>query len=172
MDQAAVFARSEIVHSSDLQLIPTRLARHRSPDTPVAPSKAAAPPENQEPFPTWAEPLAPIDHLADALPQGAFDEASEEESAGDVPLPARSPERGAAPASSGGEHPFVVTVPIGTPLAEVERLLILTTLKAADGNKQRAARILGISRRGLYVRLAAYGEHVSVSEVSETVVAS
>jgi len=55
------------------------------------------------------------------------------------------------------DHPMVVRVAIGTTMAEVERLLILKTLKAASGNKQRAARILGISRRGLYVRLAAYG---------------
>jgi len=55
------------------------------------------------------------------------------------------------------DHPMVVRVAIGTPMAEVERLLILKTLKAAAGNKQRTARILGISRRGLYVRLASYG---------------
>jgi DNA-binding NtrC family response regulator len=56
------------------------------------------------------------------------------------------------------DHPMVVSVPLGTPVAEVERLLILKTLEASAGNKQRAARVLGISRRGLYVRLALYGD--------------
>jgi DNA-binding NtrC family response regulator len=64
----------------------------------------------------------------------------------------------------GGDHPMVVCVRIGTPVAEVERLLILKTLKAASGNKQRAARILGISRRGLYVRLASYGDVTPVPD--------
>jgi DNA-binding NtrC family response regulator len=49
-------------------------------------------------------------------------------------------------------------------VAEAERLLILKTLKAASGNKQRAARILGISRRGLYVRLASYGAFTSAQD--------
>ena len=38
--------------------------------------------------------------------------------------------------------PVVLRIPVGTPLAEAERLLILKTLEVADGNKQRAARIL------------------------------
>jgi DNA-binding NtrC family response regulator len=63
-----------------------------------------------------------------------------------------------------GEHPLVVRVPIGTPVAEVERLLILSTLKGAAGNKQRTARILGISRRGLYVRLASYRDGTSAQD--------
>jgi DNA-binding NtrC family response regulator len=64
------------------------------------------------------------------------------------------------------DHPQVVCVSIGTPVAEVERLLILKTLKAASGNKQRAARILGISRRGLYVRLASYRDFASARDES------
>ena len=62
------------------------------------------------------------------------------------------------------EHPLVLRIPVGTPLAEAERLLILKTLEVSDGNKQRAARILGISRRGLYTKLAAYGEHIPADE--------
>jgi DNA-binding NtrC family response regulator len=67
-------------------------------------------------------------------------------------------------AAGGGDHPMVVCVPVGTPVAEAERLLILKTLKASAGNKQRAARILGISRRGLYVRLALYGDTAALEE--------
>jgi hypothetical protein len=51
-------------------------------------------------------------------------------------------------------------LPVGTRLADAERKLILMTLEAVRGNKQRAARVLGISRRGLYSKLQAYGEHV------------
>jgi DNA-binding NtrC family response regulator len=67
----------------------------------------------------------------------------------------------------GGDHPMVVCVPVGTPMAEAERLLILKTLKASAGNKQRAARILGISRRGLYVRLALYGDAAALDAVDD-----
>ena len=55
---------------------------------------------------------------------------------------------------------------MGTTLAEAERLLIIKTLEVAEGNKQRAARILGISRRGLYTKLASYGEHVPADEAT------
>ena len=43
------------------------------------------------------------------------------------------------------------------PLEEVEKATILTTLKAADGNKSEAARRLGITRRTLHKKLKAYG---------------
>jgi DNA-binding NtrC family response regulator len=67
--------------------------------------------------------------------------------------PARDP-------GEAGEHPLVLRLPVGTRLADAERQLILLTLEAVRGNKQRAARVLGISRRGLYSKLQAYGEHV------------
>ena len=65
--------------------------------------------------------------------------------------PPASQRKGAA---SQDEHPLVLRIPVGTTLAEAERLLIIKTLEVAEGNKQRAARILGISRRGLYTKLA------------------
>jgi DNA-binding NtrC family response regulator len=64
------------------------------------------------------------------------------------------------------DHSMLVRVLFGTPVAEVERLLILTTLKAASGNKQRTARILGVSLRGLYTRLASYGGFTSTQDES------
>jgi DNA-binding NtrC family response regulator len=63
------------------------------------------------------------------------------------------------------DHPMVVRIPIGTPVVEAERLLILKTLEAVSGNKQFTARILGISRRGLYTRLISY-RHDSVVDGS------
>jgi DNA-binding NtrC family response regulator len=65
------------------------------------------------------------------------------------------------------EHPLVLRLPVGTRLADAERKLILLTLEAVGGNKQRAARVLGISRRGLYSKLQAYGEHVGGQEAQE-----
>ena len=50
----------------------------------------------------------------------------------------------------------VVTVKIGTPIAEVERRLIMATLRHCDGNKAKAAELLGVSLKTLYNRLGAY----------------
>ena len=44
----------------------------------------------------------------------------------------------------------------GTPLLEVEKTMIIQTLKAVKGNKLKAANILGISRRSLYNKLEEY----------------
>jgi two-component system response regulator HydG len=44
-------------------------------------------------------------------------------------------------------------VPVGTPLEEVERLLIRETLRTTGGNKQRAASLLGIATRTIYRKL-------------------
>src|SRR6185437_2121071 len=71
------------------------------------------------------------------------------------------------PQRDGGDHPLVLRLPVGTRLADAERKLILLTLEAVRGNKQRAARVLGISRRGLYSKLQAYGEHVGSQEAQE-----
>ena len=70
------------------------------------------------------------------------------------------------------DHPLVLRLPVGTRLADAERKLILLTLEAVRGNKQRAARVLGISRRGLYSKLQAYGEHVGAHEAPEAPVDS
>jgi hypothetical protein len=78
----------------------------------------------------------------------------------------------AARADADRDHPLVLRLPVGTRLADAERKLILLTLEAVRGNKQRAARVLGISRRGLYSKLQAYGEHVGAHEAPEVPVDS
>ncbi|HRE88260.1 MAG TPA: sigma 54-interacting transcriptional regulator, partial [Myxococcota bacterium] len=45
----------------------------------------------------------------------------------------------------------------GRPLAELERMAIVATLKELNGNKKKTAELLGIDRRTLYNKLAAYG---------------
>jgi DNA-binding NtrC family response regulator len=52
-----------------------------------------------------------------------------------------------------------VAIPIGTPLADVEREMILRTLDEVGGNKTTAAKILGIGARTLYRKLEQYGVH-------------
>jgi DNA-binding NtrC family response regulator len=47
-------------------------------------------------------------------------------------------------------------VKVGTPLAEIERRVILSTLESLDGNKRRTAEVLGISLKTLYNRLNVY----------------
>ncbi len=49
-----------------------------------------------------------------------------------------------------------ITFKPGVPLSEVERTMIVQTLKAVRGNKLKAANILGISRRSLYNKLEEY----------------
>jgi DNA-binding NtrC family response regulator len=50
----------------------------------------------------------------------------------------------------------VVTVPIGTSMAQAERSLILATLRHYDHHKERTAAALGISLKTLYNRLKEY----------------
>jgi DNA-binding NtrC family response regulator len=45
----------------------------------------------------------------------------------------------------------------GTPLAEVEKMLIRQTLTHVTSNREEAARALGISRRALQYKLKEYG---------------
>ena len=50
-----------------------------------------------------------------------------------------------------------LSVRVGTPLEEVEKAVILETLKACSGNKTRAAAVLGITTKTLYAKLRRYG---------------
>ena len=50
----------------------------------------------------------------------------------------------------------IISFKAGTPLSEVEKTMIIQTLKAVNGNKLKAAEILGISRRSLYNKLEDY----------------
>jgi len=60
---------------------------------------------------------------------------------------------GQAPAATGQS----ITVEVGCSLQDMERQLILATLEAMNGHKERAAAILGISHKTLYNRLREYG---------------
>ena len=64
--------------------------------------------------------------------------------------------RAASPVISGS--PVSPTGPALLPLAEVERRHVLRVLQATRGNRERAARILGISRRTLVRMLHRWGD--------------
>jgi DNA-binding NtrC family response regulator len=61
-------------------------------------------------------------------------------------------------ASGPAELGTTLSVRVGSTAATVEQQLILATLAACGGNKQRAADVLGVSLKTLYNRLAAYRE--------------
>ena len=55
------------------------------------------------------------------------------------------------------ESPESLTLPLGVPLEEAEKQLILRTLASVNNNKTRAAEILGISLKTLHNKLHRYG---------------
>lgn len=57
-----------------------------------------------------------------------------------------------------------ILVPVGVPLADANRQLILATLKQCGGVKKAAAEMLGISLKTLYNRLEEYGATEDVDE--------
>jgi len=67
-------------------------------------------------------------------------------------LPDADPERAAAADGPGSR----LEVRVGSSIADVERRLILATLDELNGDKKRAAEILGISLKTLYNRLNVY----------------
>jgi DNA-binding NtrC family response regulator len=64
---------------------------------------------------------------------------------------------GSAPQPAAGGAGAAATLDGGDTLSDVERDHIIDVLARAGGNKARAARMLGLDRRSLYRRLAAYG---------------
>ncbi len=61
--------------------------------------------------------------------------------------------RGASPASPAAGAPGIIAIPLGTPMEEVERLVIRETLRHTRGDKGLAAQILGIAARTIYRKL-------------------
>ena len=59
------------------------------------------------------------------------------------------------------ERPEVIPIKIGTPLEEVEREILVQTLKATKGNKRRAAELLGINVRTIHRKMEGMHEPYS-----------
>ncbi len=126
---------------------------------PVSSPRSPSPPPS---------PLSPVAHEVAVLsPISSIPVSSSPPPVTPLPAAAEPADQEAVRADTDREHPLVLRLPVGTRLADAERKLILLTLEAVRGNKQRAARVLGISRRGLYSKLQAYGEHVGAQEAPE-----
>ena len=67
----------------------------------------------------------------------------------DIQQAASQPARGTGPAAS--------TRLVGKSLEEIERHYIAETLKLTSGNREEAARLLGIGERTLYRKIKEYG---------------
>jgi DNA-binding NtrC family response regulator len=59
------------------------------------------------------------------------------------------------------EKPEIISIKIGTPLDEVEKELLVQTLKATKGNKRRAAELLGINVRTIHRKIEGKDEPFS-----------
>ncbi len=59
--------------------------------------------------------------------------------------------------SASAEDGRSVRIPMGTSMAEAEKLIIRSTLQYAMGNKSRAAEVLGIGRKTLHRKIHDYG---------------
>ncbi|HRI71720.1 MAG TPA: sigma 54-interacting transcriptional regulator, partial [Polyangium sp.] len=176
VEQTALFAAGEIVGAEEVQIgqgrIERRTGRRSAPSiehvatvhSPV--EQDVAPPSLPE-APAGAGGVVPLEPETNDLMTSIIEPVSQPSSSlsptnrASLQTPLEVESREVA------EHPLVLRLPVGTRLADAERKLILLTLEAVRGNKQRAARVLGISRRGLYSKLQAYGEHVGSQEAAE-----
>jgi DNA-binding NtrC family response regulator len=70
-----------------------------------------------------------------------------------------------APAGAHG-HDGGISMPIGATLEEIERTFILATLKHFEGDKRRAADVLGCSLKTLYNKLHAYQRERNAGSVN------
>jgi len=59
-------------------------------------------------------------------------------------------------------RPEMLSIKIGTPLEEVERDVLIQTLKATRGNKRKAAQLLGINVRTIHRKMEGIGDPTSV----------
>jgi DNA-binding NtrC family response regulator len=93
---------------------------------------------------------------ADLLPGGAGRGTEPAPGAASVPVSQHS--GATAPPAVAGSAPAAgeLKVQVGTPLAEVERRLILATLQEFGGDKRRTAHALGIGLKTLYTHLSLY----------------
>jgi DNA-binding NtrC family response regulator len=174
MERAAVFGRSVELGAHELQLVAERLpgpgqmmretaarAPYVSVPVPPQPSPASlefAPPPSS-PMPamgavTLPQPsyVPPLEALSPLMPMPMSAPTPPSYLPPPMPMPAPAPLRSEPPA-----HANAIVIPLGTTIQEAEKALILRTLEHVGGNKQKAARVLGISRRCLYNRLEEYG---------------
>jgi len=65
------------------------------------------------------------------------------------------------------DSPHMISIPVGTPLREVEEMMIRKTLELTQGDKSLTAKLLGINSRTIYRKLKEEGGEVPPSEREE-----
>jgi two-component system response regulator HydG len=91
-----------------------------------------------------------VRELLHAVERAVILARGEQVEVGDLPEGLRGTWSGLGPATS---TPAALTIPPGTPMDEVERLVIRETLRQTRGDKTLAAQILGIAPRTIYRKL-------------------
>jgi two-component system, NtrC family, response regulator AtoC len=71
------------------------------------------------------------------------------------------------PSEAKPDDATIITIHVGTPLAEVERRVTMATLAYCGQVKRKAAQILGVSLKTLYNRLEAYNGKESLAGEEE-----
>jgi len=140
MAQITHFHRDDLVHADHLPI--ERAHSHRVEASAPAAASAPEKPTASQSTPHDPAPGAPV-------PRKVQDDMSEQL------IKART--RIGPNATNLPDDALLVQVTVGTTIDAMERELILRTLNALNHNKMQAARMLGISRRCLYNKLAAYG---------------
>jgi DNA-binding NtrC family response regulator len=174
MERAAVFGTTAEVSGSTLQLVAERLpepgqvvreTQHRAPYHVQMPPPSGMgavdgtppPPSAQSnAYATASTDVAPASQPAPSPPISAVMPQSYQP----PPIPPAPLPRSEPPPV----NPNAIVIALGTTIQEAEKALILRTLEYVGGNKQKAARVLGISRRCLYNRLEEYGVMKASSE--------
>ncbi|MBI2393136.1 MAG: sigma-54-dependent Fis family transcriptional regulator [Deltaproteobacteria bacterium] len=180
MERAAVFATSSELAAHALQLVAERLpdpgqvvreTQARSAAHYAAQPRYDAPPADGGLSPPLAGSTGPFGQMPtldglSAQPPVALPSSYNPPP---LPVPMTPPPMAAVQPIPRSEPPPMVppnaiVIPLGTTIQEAEKSLILRTLEHVGGNKQKAARVLGISRRCLYNRLEEYGVMKSNAE--------
>jgi two-component system, NtrC family, response regulator HydG len=96
-----------------------------------------------------------VRELQHAVERGVILTDGEAVDVDDLPEAIRAGAPSAPPASGGAPAggPPALTVPLGTPMEEIERLVIRETLRQTKGDKNLAAQLLGIAPRTIYRKL-------------------
>lgn len=68
------------------------------------------------------------------------------------------------------ESPHMISIPVGTPLREIEDIMIRKTLELTQGDKNLTAKLLGINSRTIYRKLKEDGEDVGLGPTDEPAV--
>lgn len=153
------------VHSvpSVMQQPPPAVPQHAMPVSPLLQSIPSTTHEPRGSFPAATHESSPQEPVASARtvvtpPPSSSQQAASNSSSSPLPLfAAVARSTLGALAANHSDDALVLRFPIGTTVEEAEKQLILRTLEVIGGNKQKAARVLGISRRCLYNKLASYG---------------